>query len=84
MRQETRDGHEHVEGQPSQQYDGRSFYVNADTTDPSPDTMATISVRDPSGDWLQVQFPVADLSVHDMIAYLDGVVVKPGAQPGLG
>ena len=78
------DGHEHFEGQPSQQYDGRTFYVNADTSDPSPDNMATISVRDPSGDWLQIQFPTADLSIHDMIAYLDGVVVKSGAQPGLG
>lgn len=78
------DGHEHVENQPSQQYDGRTFYVNADTSDPSPDNMATISVRSQDGNWLQVQFPTADLSIRDMVAYLDGVVVKSGAQPGLG
>jgi hypothetical protein len=78
------DGKEHFENQPSQQYDGRTFYVNADTSDPSPDNMATISVRDASGDWLQNQFPVNDFGIHEMIAYLDGVVVKSGAQPGLG
>ena len=78
------EGRDHFEGQPSVQYDGRTFYVNADPSDPSPDNMATISVRDPNGDWLQNQFPVNDFGIHDMIAYLDGVVVKAGAQPGLG
>lgn len=77
-------GREHFENQPSVQYDGRTFYVNADTSDPSPDNTATISVRTADGDWLQAQFPVNDLGIHEMVVYLDGVVVKAGALPGLG
>jgi hypothetical protein len=78
------EGRDHFENQPSVPYDGRTFYVNADPGDPSSHNTATISVRNPDGNWLQIEFPMARLGVHEMIAYLDGVVVKSGAAPGLG
>ena len=65
--------------QQSLDYDGRTFYSNG------PDGgqgMTTTSVRTADGNWLQVQYPSADFSLADMVAYLDGVVVKPGASPG--
>jgi hypothetical protein len=77
------DGREHFENQPSVQYDGRTFYTNV-SGDAGPGGMGTLSVRSRDGDWLQVQYPLAALSVHDMIAYLDGVVVKDGALPAFG
>jgi hypothetical protein len=77
------DGREHFENQPSVQYDGRTFYVNA-SGDAGPDGMGILSVRSRDGDWLQIQYPRADFTVHEMMAYLDGVVVKDGAQPAFG
>jgi hypothetical protein len=78
------EGKDHFENQPSVQYDGRTFYVNSDPSDPSADNTATISVRSQDGNWLQIEFPLAHFGVHEMIAYLDGVVVKSGALPALG
>jgi hypothetical protein len=78
------DGKEHFEHQPAVQHDGRTFYVNATKGDPPSEDTATISVRSPDGNWLQIQFPMAPLGVDEMIAYLDGVVVHPGALPALG
>jgi hypothetical protein len=77
-------GSNHYENQPSVQYDGRTFYVNADPSNTSPDNTATISVRSSDGNWLQIEFPMAHFGVHEMIAYLDGVVVEAGALPSLG
>jgi hypothetical protein len=73
------DGKERFDKGPSVRHDGRTFYVNDDNTD------ATIlSVRAADGDWLQAQYPNGDLSTGEMIAYLDGVVVKGGALPAFG
>jgi hypothetical protein len=78
------DGREHLESQPSVQHGGRTFFVNADQHDTGPVDTATISVRNSDGNWLQAEFPLDRLSVDQMIAYLDGVVVGPGARPALG
>jgi hypothetical protein len=78
------DGKEHFESQPSVQHDGRTFYVNA-AGEPGPGgEMGTLSVRSVDGNWLQLEFPRADFSVQDMVAYLDGVVVNHGALPAYG
>ena len=77
------DGREHFENQPAVQYDGRTFYVNA-SGDAGPGDMGTLSVRSRDGNWLQLEFPRAAFSVDDMVAYLDGVVVKDGALPAFG
>lgn len=73
------DGRENFDTGPSVRHDGRTFYVNDDNSD------ATIlSVRTADGDWLQAQYPKGDFSNGEMIAYLDGVVVKGGALPAFG
>jgi hypothetical protein len=73
------DGHEKFGTGQSVDYDGRTFYVN-DVNDDS----TILSVRTPGGDWLQAQYPKATFTQHEMIAYLDGVVVGPDAKPALG
>jgi hypothetical protein len=78
------DGKEHFESQPSVQHGGRTFFVNAGQHDTGPVDTATISVRNSDGNWLQAEFPLDRLSVDQMIAYLDGVVVGPGARAALG
>jgi hypothetical protein len=62
--------------------DGRTFFVDA-----AGDT-ANIAVRtradEPPGE-VTIQYPTATgWTVEAMIAFLDGVHVGPGAQPGLG
>jgi hypothetical protein len=64
--------------QQSTEYDGRTFYTNG----PDGPGMTTASVRTADGNWLQIQYPSADFSFHDMVTYLAGVVVKNGAVPG--
>ncbi len=72
-------GREDFDNGPSVDHDGRTFYVNDRNGD------ATIlSVRAPGGDWLQAQYPKGAFTQQEMIAFLDGVVVEPGARPGLG
>jgi hypothetical protein len=68
-----------IYGQPTREYDGRTFYLNGQDGGSGSNV---VSVRTDDGRWLQVQYPAADLSLDDMIAYLDGVVVKAGAVPG--
>jgi hypothetical protein len=65
--------------QQSLEFDGRTFYTNGQDGGPG---MTTVSVRTADGNWLQIQYPGADFSVHEMVAYLDGVIVKDGARPG--
>jgi hypothetical protein len=65
--------------QPSVQYDGRAFYSNGTQGGLG---MTTLSVRTADGSWLQLQYPYADFGQSDMVAYLDAVVVEPGAVPG--
>jgi hypothetical protein len=73
------DGREGFDTGATVTFDGRTFYVNDRNDD------ATIlSVRDPGGDWLQAQYPPASFTVHQMIAYLDHVDVRPAAGPAHG
>jgi len=65
--------------QQSTEYDGRTFYTNGDD---GGEGMTVASVRTADGNWLQIEYPSADFSFHDMVVYLDGVVVKAGAVPG--
>jgi hypothetical protein len=73
------------QNQPSGQrveHDGRTFYV-----DTSGDT-ANIAVRtragEPDGE-VSIQYPTSTgWTVDDMVTFLAGVQVGPGAQPGLG
>ncbi|HEY3530966.1 MAG TPA: hypothetical protein VGK78_17610 [Nocardioides sp.] len=60
-------------------FDGRTFYVNTENAD---DTI--LAVRADDGNWLQLQYPRTAFEVHTMVVYLDGVRLKPGAQPALG
>jgi len=74
------DGHEKFDTGPSVQQGGRTFYVN----DRNPG-VTILSVRTSSGGpWLQAQYPNADLGVNEMVWFLDGVAVGPGAKPALG
>jgi hypothetical protein len=64
--------------QHSMEYDGRTFYTN----NPEGRGTSTTSVRTADGNWLQIEYPASHFSFRDMVAYLDGVVVKDGAVPG--
>lgn len=62
-------------------FDGRTFYDN----EQGGDAMSILSVKDPSGDWVQAQYPQsAGFDRDAMVAFLDSVVVKPGAVGGKG
>jgi hypothetical protein len=74
------DGHERFDTGPSVQQRGRTVYVN----DHNPG-VTILSVRtSPGGPWLQAQYPNADLGLHEMVDFLGGVVVGPGALPASG
>jgi hypothetical protein len=63
---------------PTTEYDGRTFYDNERN-----DGYPILAVRLEDGRFLQLQYPTsAGFSQEEMIRYLDGVVVNPGACQG--
>jgi hypothetical protein len=63
---------------PTTEYDGRTFYDNERN-----DGYPVLAVRLEDGRFLQLQYPTsAGFSQQEMIRYLDGVVVNPGACQG--
>jgi len=63
---------------PTTEYAGRTFYDNERNADTS-----ILAVRLQDGRFLQLQYPKsAGFSQSEMIRYLDGVVVNPGACQG--
>lgn len=59
------------------EYDGRTFYHYSGGGGGADQ----LGVQDPAGDWIRMQWPMsAGFDVTDMVAWLDSVVVKPGAR----
>jgi len=72
------DAHGSPKAGPTIDYDGRAFYDNE-----SPGSPTQVGYQVSPGRWLVLQeAPALHWTVHQMIAYLDGVVVTPDAVAG--